>query len=695
MPDENRYSRYQRDGGGYSRSRDAGGPRERAGSRNAGYDPDIRSYRTSANQPDNGYRSRDTRYTGSSRYPSYSQERGASGYRGAGDVQAYRSGRSTPGYGASGGSAGYGGYTGAGATRGAGGYGDSRGGYSRAGYGNPRSGYGTPRADDRGGYGSPRGDSRGSYGASRSSDPYGDYRSSRRQASYGGYGDSAARSAYDGYGGGRGYRSSGSVQPGATSGYGSRERSQRTTYRMADDGYAAQRREYTAGQPPRAAAPAYVDGGRGGFDPSSVVEALQMAGAWVVGHARIVAVALVAVLVFVGIFQAMPVNVQVDGQALALPRSTTYLQLVDQGYVDAQRGDLLDIEGQLLEEGAGGDPIFYVDGERVADANSGISDAGNITAERGEDTTENYTTTSEEIVPVETQVAVDHEAEALGAEEGKFNFYNGVLHVVTDPGQEGISETRTGEVSGKTADFVVQEMEPRIIENLHPVLSDKHKYLALTFDDGPSPNDTETPGVLEVLDKYGVKGTFFMLGTEAEQYPEVAKKVADAGHQVASHSYSHADEHFLNNTTEDDVRYQVGHAREILEEATGVEVPYIRPPGGNVDLKAIKAAGDLADGYIGWSLDPTDYNLPGADAIAQTVIDRATPGDIILLHDGGGDRSQTIAALDKLIPALQDEGYTFVTIDELVEAILEERGDSTATSSAATDSDEDADEAVE
>lgn len=388
---------------------------------------------------------------------------------------------------------------------------------------------------------------------------------------------------------------------------------------------------------------------------------------------------LVALIVIVFIVRAVyfatPATYQVAGQEVSLARGTTYRGLVDSGALDVHKGNLVAVDDEVLQEGGGKDPTVFLNGEPV-NLDDRISDQGDITAENGEDEIEPYTAT-QEITPIETQIARDKQSEEEGAEAGKFNFYNGVLHVITDPGQEGIVETRTGETTGKTATVKVQDMKPRVFENLHPVLPESKKYIALTFDDGPTPSEDATLGVLDVLAKYNVKGTFFMLGTAAEENPDTARQVAQAGHQVLSHSYSHDEEHFLNNTTEDDVRTQVGKAREAIGAATGTEPLYIRPPGGNVDVKAIKAAGTLADGYIGWSVDTFDYNLPGSDAIASVLVNDVEPGSVVLMHDGGGDRSQTIEGLDKAIPELQAKGYTFVTIDEMVKAVLEANGRST------------------
>ena len=431
-----------------------------------------------------------------------------------------------------------------------------------------------------------------------------------------------------------------------------------------------------------------VQGGRsmrGGGRPAPAYS-FDIADAFQLGKYVLAGIIVLLVAIFIGrtIYSLTPATYQVQEQEVSLARSTTYQDLVNSGTLDVKKGDLVAVDGSVLEEGGGKDPTVYLDGEAV-NLSDCISDAGNITAENGEDEIEPYEAT-QEITASETKIARDKEAEAEGATSNVFNFYNGVLHVVTKQGQDGIVETRTGATSGKTATVTVQEMEPRVFENLHPVLSDSNKLVALTFDDGPNPEDGGTADILEVLAKYNVKATFFMLGSQAEEYPEMAKKVADAGHQVCSHSYSHASEHYLDKASASDVVDQLTKAREAIAAAVGYEPAYMRPPGGNVDVDAIVAAGTLADGYIGWSVDPHDYDLPGANVIAQNIESQVTPGAIVLLHDGGGDRTQTAEAIDEAIPKLQEQGYTFVTIDELVAAVLAEQ-DGSSTDNASTDDD--------
>ncbi len=405
------------------------------------------------------------------------------------------------------------------------------------------------------------------------------------------------------------------------------------------------------------------------------------------GKLALIAIVVIALVIIIGraIYFSTPATYSVAGEQTQLARGSTYRNLVDSGALGVSKGNLVAVDGSVLEEGAGDDPMVYLDGNPV-NLDDQISDAGNITAENGADRIEPYEAT-QETTPIETKIARDKQSEEEGAAKNVFNFYNGVLHVVTNQGQEGIKETRTGETSGKTAVVEVQKNHPRVIENLHAVLPDKQKLVALTFDDGPSEANGDTDAVLAVLEQYNAKATFFMLGSRAEQNPDVAKRVANAGHQVASHSYSHDAEHFLNSGNADDVREQVEKARTAIESAVGYAPSYIRPPGGNIDVKGIEAAGTLADGYIGWTVDPHDYELPGADAIAESILNQVSPGSIVLLHDGGGDRTQTIEAIKTVIPKLQSEGYTFVTIDELVQAILNNRSADSSSGASTTGAD--------
>ena len=408
--------------------------------------------------------------------------------------------------------------------------------------------------------------------------------------------------------------------------------------------------------------PVYASGGhRGSFAFADVFQT---------GKLVLMGVAALAVLILIisTVYSCSPTTFHVNGQEVSAARNTTYRGLIDQGFLDVQRGNLTAVDGEVLEEGGGQDPTVFLDGNPV-DLNARVSEAGDVTAENGEDNIEPYTAT-QDVTPHSIEVARGSESNPSDS----FDFYNGVLHVVTNPGQDGILETRTGETTGKTAKVQVQEMQNRLFENLDPQLSANNKLVAITFDDGPNTGTTGSLEMLEVLAKHNVKATFFVIGSQAEEDPETVKKMADAGHEVASHLYSHDAADYLNAVSPEKAREQVEKARTVIGQITGAEPRYVRPTGGNANEQALVAAGDLADGFIGWDVDTEDWTMPGADAIVQTALDEVHPGSVVLMHDGGGDRSQTVEALDKLIPKLQEEGYQFVTISELVDAILAERG---------------------
>jgi peptidoglycan/xylan/chitin deacetylase (PgdA/CDA1 family) len=184
--------------------------------------------------------------------------------------------------------------------------------------------------------------------------------------------------------------------------------------------------------------------------------------------------------------------------------------------------------------------------------------------------------------------------------------------------------------------------------------------IALTFDDGPSPY---TPQVLAVLDRYHVKATFFMIGQRVEQHPDLARSVVAAGHVIANHTYDHRN---LVLDVERGVTRELAKAETAITGATGLIPRMFRPPYGAADRYTFDASHRA--GYVGieWSDSSKDWLRPGVDVIVRHVLAHASNGAIVLMHDGGGDRSQTVAALDKIIPELQRRGFELVTIPDLL-----------------------------
>ena len=194
--------------------------------------------------------------------------------------------------------------------------------------------------------------------------------------------------------------------------------------------------------------------------------------------------------------------------------------------------------------------------------------------------------------------------------------------------------------------------------SLQPIcrVKTEDKVVALTFDDGPHPKYTEQ--ILDVLDEYGVKATFFVIGKNAEAYPDIVKEETARGHEVESHTFSHR---YANS-------YGYGEAVKELssnEDALGKKPLFVRPPGGIVSASFKRAANDMSYKIVLWSVDTLDWKCPGADYVVNTVLNNTDNGDIILMHDFVGGRSSTVEALKRVIPALIDRGYSFVTVKEL------------------------------
>lgn len=188
------------------------------------------------------------------------------------------------------------------------------------------------------------------------------------------------------------------------------------------------------------------------------------------------------------------------------------------------------------------------------------------------------------------------------------------------------------------------------------------KTLALTFDDGPHP--TQTDEILAVLRKYGVKATFFPIGKNVGLYPEVERRVRDAGHEIGSHTYSHAT---VTNLTKEQLRKELLDTEAVLLEQCGVRPTVFRPPGGAYSDEAIRTVGEMGYRYVlwAWRVDPRDWAGTPAKRIAETVLSNVRDGDVLLFHDYVSGSGRTAEALEILIPELQRRGYSFVTVSEL------------------------------
>ena len=188
------------------------------------------------------------------------------------------------------------------------------------------------------------------------------------------------------------------------------------------------------------------------------------------------------------------------------------------------------------------------------------------------------------------------------------------------------------------------------------------KVIALTFDDGPSP--VYTPQILALLQRYDAKATFFVIGQELLQYPAVARSEVAAGMELGNHGFHHLTLRGLDPTA---VRAEVLPAEREITTLTGNRPTVYRLPRGTGDRRVLRTLGDMGYVTVNWTIDTRDWAGTSAARISALVLRRAAPGAIVLFHDGGGDRSQTVQALASLLPALQAQGYRFVTVSQLLE----------------------------
>ena len=178
--------------------------------------------------------------------------------------------------------------------------------------------------------------------------------------------------------------------------------------------------------------------------------------------------------------------------------------------------------------------------------------------------------------------------------------------------------------------------------------------VALTIDDGPNP--VYTPQVLRVLEQNGVKATFSMIGQNVSWFPQIAREVYSAGHLIANHTWSHQDLPALSAAA---MREEVTRAAGEIHAATGQLPTLFRAPYGAWSPALLDYCGAQGLTPLGWSVDPRDWSRPGVSSIVANILSNTHTGSIILEHDGGGDRSQTVAALKVVLPRLLDEGYRF------------------------------------
>ncbi|HEX2178477.1 MAG TPA: polysaccharide deacetylase family protein [Actinomycetota bacterium] len=225
-----------------------------------------------------------------------------------------------------------------------------------------------------------------------------------------------------------------------------------------------------------------------------------------------------------------------------------------------------------------------------------------------------------------------------------------VEHRLWNPGQNGIEEVTKGARSGEVLSRVTALPVVHAAAEAQPLV-------ALTFDDGPDPRWTVP--ILENLQREGIQATFCVVGRQARKYPELITRIVAEGHVLCDHTETHPEGLKAMSSSEIDV--EVGSPSFFLRTISGVQPAFFRAPGGSINDKVVRAAHLRGMRMLAWSVDPRDFRGGSPAEIQRRVMEEVKPGSVILLHDGGGIRSDTVAALPGLITQLRAAGYGFRT----------------------------------
>ncbi|MGG1876202.1 polysaccharide deacetylase family protein [Paenibacillus cisolokensis] len=190
------------------------------------------------------------------------------------------------------------------------------------------------------------------------------------------------------------------------------------------------------------------------------------------------------------------------------------------------------------------------------------------------------------------------------------------------------------------------------------------KRIALTFDDVPDPRFTGK--VLDVLQQYDVKATFFVVGNRAKKHPDLLKRIHEEGHAIGNHSYNHAQ---LNKLRLPDFIKQIERTNAVIESIVGVTPTLIRPPYGDINEEQLRWARKNGYKVVNWNVDSLDWKGLNKDEVKHNILSAIGPGSIVLQHAGGGagsDLTGSIQALPEIITELKRQGYDFVTLPDML-----------------------------
>jgi peptidoglycan/xylan/chitin deacetylase (PgdA/CDA1 family) len=319
---------------------------------------------------------------------------------------------------------------------------------------------------------------------------------------------------------------------------------------------------------------------------------------------------------------APPIGVEVSGHARYLSPGTTFGDAVRTFHLHAHTGALLDVERGVIDGNRFPGRIL-LNGSTAVDAMP-LADGDVIKVVNRPDRTEDTVRT---VVPVPA------------GEQGNPQFYLG-----TTPGEQIIT---TGKISGKIVSSTFHATGPTATPNA----------VALTFDDGPNP--VYTPQILAILQRFGVQATFFCIGFEIRDHPDVVQQERAAGMTIGNHSWDHPTSPPFRDLSPQRTRSEMQQATDALH-ALGVDPYVFRPPGGTFDDEEVAIAGQLGMRVVLWSVDPQDWRSDATPkGIAKNVLSHVHAGSIVIMHDGGGNQIATVKALPRIIKGIRRKGLDF------------------------------------
>lgn len=347
-----------------------------------------------------------------------------------------------------------------------------------------------------------------------------------------------------------------------------------------------------------------------------------------------------ALVVVLAVAAAVLAPVRIDGRWREVGFSTVG-GMADAGQLRSHPGDLLSAapRHRVIRKGGGRPAVVYVGGHAVS-ADTRPWPWQVVTTLNGTDTIESTKTLGK---------TIDAPVRVVGT---------GAMQDIANEGQPGAEEVEVGTVSGDVVEVhVITPAEPLIVWRVDSPSAGK--VVSLTFDDGPWPGQTQA--ILDILKREGVRATFFEIGQEVAVHPDLSRMVLADGMALGNHTQTHV---LLGRLPHAPVYKEIADAQGSIKKATGFTPHWFRPPGGSMSATVYQVAAKLGVRPVLWSVDPNDWTRPPVSVIVTRVLSHVHPGAVVLMHDGGGIRTNTIAALPTIIDALKRQGYTFLTLDQ-------------------------------